>query len=279
MKWARSLRVLAAAVLVGTVPAGHGSAAAEDHANAGDETRAARALLDQALRNFNADRHEQVRFTNYRGDKKRFQRGMEIWVQRHEERYRVLGVFTEPEGIRGTAVLVLPRDPVDSEDEQVPSNQYFIYFPSLRRVKRVSGVQRADAFFGTYLSQGDVEPRLADDYRVLEMEERQLDGEPVYAVSVAPRFEAGYDRALFTIAVRDRALLGIDQYSVGSLVRSIRTRRNWLEEVKGHVLPQRIVVGDGKGRGTTEVVVSDRVVDPEIPEQLFSTSYLLRKGR
>ncbi len=234
-------------------------------------------LLERALENLNATRFERIRMTNYRGSRKGFEREMEVWRTREGGEYRVLGIFTRTEAIRGTSVLIIPPEEAGS-DERVPSNQYFVYVPALRRVKRVGGAQRADSFFGTAMSQGDVEPHPAEHFRVLAAREDGASDEPVRVLTVAPRFETGYDTAKVWIAVRDFAVLRVEQYREGreEPLRVMETQRDWLAQAGPYVLPLRTRVL--RGRSSTEFEFFDRSVDAEIPDSIFSTAHLLRRG-
>lgn len=233
-------------------------------------------VLERALANLNAERYERIRFTNYVGEEKGLERELELWVKQEGRRYKVYANFTAPQRVRGTGVLIIPpSDP--APQARVEPNQYFLYLPALRSVRRVSGAQRADPFFGTELSQGDVEPHPASDFRVLAMEEDRLDGEAVLLLTIEPRFEAGYDRAVFTVAARDGATLRIEQYREDrdEPRRRIVIEREWLESADGHVLPRRLVA-HGPAARRTEVEFVERQLDSGIPDRLFSVSTLTR---
>lgn len=236
-----------------------------------------RAVLERALANFNADRRERIHMVNHSGSRE-YRRELEVWMKRAGDGYRVLGTFQKPTDVRGTSFLVLPPSPTATDD--VGSNQYFVYLPALDRLRRISGAQRADSFFGTHLSQGDVEPHPAEHYRILSMDTSSRDGEPVFELELEPRFRAGYDHAVFTVAQADVAILGITQFRHGEEEpsREILVKREWLETVDDHVLPSRMVVRYGRGRGHTEVEFLDRKLMSDIPESYFSTSHLLRRG-
>lgn len=266
----RSVSALAATLLL-AVP----SAAAEVDATSPPTPHV---VLERALDNLNAERTERIRLTNHMG-KRTYAREIEVWVKRSDDGYQVLGTFKKPEEVRGTSFLVLPPDKGDGE--RVASNDYFVYLPAVDRLRRISGAQRGDSFFGTYLSQGDVEPHPADHYRILSMRSASFEGEPVFELKLTPRFDAGYDHVVFTVAKQDWAILKIAQFREGrpEPIREILAKREWFENIEAHVLPERMVVVDGRGRGRTEVEFFDRKLTSEIPQRYFSTSHLLRRGR
>ena len=162
----------------------------------------------------------------------------------------------------------------------MPSNDYFVYLPALSKVKRISGAQRGDSFFGTRLSQGDVEPHPAHHYRAHAVRESRHEGEAVYLLDAEPLFRAGYDRARLTIAQADWVILKAEQYRRGRErpIRTIETRREWIERLGDHSLPTRLVVVGPKQRLLTEVTFSDRQLVAEIPTSVFSLSHLRRRG-
>lgn len=237
-------------------------------------------LLAEALENLYPNGHERVQFVNYTGDRRGFQQEIQVSIKKSDGTYRVLGVFTSPPSVRGTAFLILPPTEPAAEDSRVPANDYFVYLPALGKVRRISGAQRADSFFGTLLSQGDVEPHPGTHYQVASMREAKLEGEPVYELDAKPLFEGGYDRVRFAIAQKDLAVLRVEQYREGDevAIRTMETRRAWVEEIDGYALPARVIVADGRRRRSTEVVFSDRRLKEDIPDTLFSVDQLIRKG-
>lgn len=236
-------------------------------------------VLEVGLANLNPVRYERMSLTNYRGTKRGFRRELEVWIDKEASRYKVYGDFASPELVRGTAFLIIPpKEP--GPGKRVLSNQYFVYLPASRIVRRISGAQRADPFFGTVLSQGDAEPHPATDYAPIKLERGKVDVEDVYEITVEPRFEAGYDRAIFAFAVQDFAIMKIEQYRDGrdQPIRTIVTKRSWLETIDGHVLPKRLVAEDGYSDRTTEIEYTERRLENDLPDAMFST-VSLQKGR
>lgn len=265
-----------ACLLLGQI-AGGMARAEPARASAADDPLAQQ-LLARALDNFNATRYERVRLTNRQGTRS-YEQDLEVWITHRDDGFRVLGRFVKPENVRGTSFLVLP--PAQDAGEEIPSQQYFVYLPALERVRRLSGAQRADSFFGTRFSQGDVEPHPPEHYRALGSKRALVDDEVVHEVDAVPLFESGYDRIRFRFAESDHALLRVSQFRDGdpAPIREIIGKREWQQRIGEHVLPSRLDVTDLGRRGTTEAVFYDRRLDPEVPDGWFSTSHLLRTGR
>jgi len=237
----------------------------------------AETVLENALANFYPDGYGRVRFTNYHGKTKAIERVLEVWIKMQS----VLGKFVQPQDIRGTAFLILPPPEKGSTSaDSVRDNQYFIYMPAYGRVRRISGAQRADPFFGTYLSQGDLEAHPASDFAIASMKDGELAGEAVYELSVTPRFDAGYERAVVIVAKQDYAPLRLEEYSKDSKtpIRVIEAGRAWMERLNGHVVPDKLIVSEGGTDSYTEVVFSDRNLNADLPKSMFTTDYLLRAG-
>lgn len=187
-------------------------------------------------------------------------------------RLHSLGRFTHPEHLRGTTVLNIERD--DRSDD------HFLYLRSLGRIRRVGNSQRSDAFMGTDLTYEDFERRRARDYRVVSDRTARVRGEEVRVLTTLPRFDAGYERLEFWIAVRDDAILETRTFKRGSPDpdRSVRMPRPSMVRIGGHSLPTRMTV-ENRARGTrTEVRIEDLVVDPGLDDTLF-TSAAIEVGR
>lgn len=241
-----------------------------------------RAVLARVLANSNPTRRERLALQNYHGERPGLRREIEVWIERSGDAFKILGTFVDTGENRGTGFLVLPpaESALAGEPTRIPANQFFVYLSTLRTVRRISGAQRADPFFGTHLSQGDVEPHPVGHFDALQLEEGHHDGDPVYVLTVRPLFEAGYELARLTVRRQDAATLRIEQFRDGSErpIRVFEIDPGQLERVNGHVLPRRFLVRDGRGRGRTEVTILDRSLHDDVPDSYFSTGKLLREG-
>lgn len=103
-----------------------------------------------------------------------------IRLRRSEDREEQVRLqFQFPPDLRDTALLL--HDHPDRDDDR------WLYLPTLRKVKRISGAQKYRNFLGTdftYDELGGREPE--EDIHTLEGEE-QLDGKPVYRIRSEPR--------------------------------------------------------------------------------------------
>ena len=92
---------------------------------------------------------------------------------------KTLVVFTDPEEIRGVALLSINRQGV--EDRQ------FLYTPATHRVRSVPAQERSARFIGSDFTYEDIAERVLDDftYRLLGSDET-IDGHKTYKVEATP---------------------------------------------------------------------------------------------
>ncbi len=263
----RKLATVGAAVLLLFATTARDGSSRDSEAPAAD-------LLDRAFRNrYEMDTAQRIDLTvrNRAGAERRHT--VEIATKRIDGRLHSLGRFIQPPDLRGTSILI-----IENEDR---SDDHFVYFPYMEKVRRIGSSQRADAFMGTDLTYEDFERRYADDYDVVGQRPETLDDEDVVLVSASPRYDSGYARAEFAIATSDFAILRIryfKQADADEPSRILRAPRARMSRIGGHTLPMWMEVSDLRRRTTTEVRVEHIDVNPVLPDELFSAvSLRLRK--
>jgi len=92
---------------------------------------------------------------------------------------KTLVVFTDPQEIRGVALLSINRQGV--------SDRQFLYTPATNRVRSVAAQDRSGRFIGSDFTYEDIAERVLDDfsYRLLGSDET-IDGHKTYKVEAAP---------------------------------------------------------------------------------------------
>ena len=235
---------------------------------------AAREILKRAFDNlydFDMTTTLTLRLHNKRGE--RSVRRAEIARKRIDGRLHAYGRFLDPPWMRGTAVLV-----IDNRDR---SDDHFLFLPDRGRVRRVTNVQRSDAFLGSDLWYEDLERRHPEDYEVASCRWDEFEGEAVFVVSAFPTTNSGYARVEFTIARSDHLLLKTSFYK-GRAERPFKTieapSRALVLEEDGHLIPVRLLVSNVQRGTQTEVRFERLEVNPEISDRLF-TSAALESGR
>lgn len=208
----------------------------------------------------------QLVIRNPSGEERR--RVVDIATKTIDGRLHSLGRFTEPDYLRGTAILV-----IENRDR---SDDHFVYLPSQKRIRRVSSAQRADAFLGTDFIYEDFERRYVDDYKVGQSGTTTIDGETAVVLAAEPRYDSAYRRVDFLIAVSDAAILEVRYYQgpKSEPIKILRAPRAQMRSFDGHVLPTWMEM-ENRFRKTVSEARFDRItVDPSIDDALFTTSAL-----
>lgn len=231
-------------------------------------------LLNRAFRNrYDVDTAQRIALTvrNRAGS----ERGhvVEIATKRIDGQLHSLGRFIQPPDLRGTSILII--------ENQDRSDDHFVYFPYLEKVRRIGSSQRADAFMGTDLTYEDLERRYARDYDIVKQSPETLDDEDVVLIFASPKYDSGYAIAEFAIATSDFAILRIRYFKESGAIKPskiLRAPRSGMSRIDGHTLPRWMEVTDLRRRTTTEVRVDHIDVNPVLPDELFTAvSLQLRK--
>jgi hypothetical protein len=260
----RTLIVIAAATMLAGTAA---RASADD-----SRPLEASAILERAFSNlYDCDLRANLRLTLRTSRGEESVRQAEIARKRIHGRLHSYGLFLEPSWMRGTAVLVL-----DHGEE----SDHFLFLPEQRRIRRVTSVQRTDAFLGSDLWYEDLESRNLGQYIVAGLSEKLVKGELAYEIRAFPKQPSRYQRVEFSVSRSDFLLLKSAFFRVDSDVpfRTIESERSSALVSEGHVLPTVLLV-DNRLRGTTTEARFERLeVNPELNDNLF-TAVALEAGR
>jgi hypothetical protein len=193
-------------------------------------------------------------------------RRMEVASKSIDGRLHTYAVFREPPHVRGLAFLGIEAKETGRSEER------FVYLPSLRKIRRVSGSQSDDAFLGTDLSYHDFERQRESNYDVVLGGRAQVGAEPAWVVVARPHDATGYERAEHTIAERDFALLATRYFKRGSTTayKQLTMDREHMSERGSCRVPTRIRVEDAQRGTSTVLVVSKLTLNAELPNDLFS---------
>jgi hypothetical protein len=274
--WLKSRTATVIALTVTAISGALGVSDTAGQVGAGDATgvEAAREILRRAFDNlydFDMTTTLTLSLHNKRGEQS--VRRAEIARKRIDGRLHAFARFVDPPWMRGTAVLVI--------DNQDRSDDHFLFLPDQGRVRRVTNVQRTDAFLGSDLWYEDLERRHAEDYEVASLRWDDFKGEAVFVVSAYPTTHSGYGRVEFIIARSDHLLVKTSFYK-GRAERPFKTieapSRAAVVEKDGHVIPVRLIVSNLQRGTRTEARFERLEVNPEISDHLF-TSTALESGR
>jgi hypothetical protein len=191
-----------------------------------------------------------------------------------------IGRLTEPATVRGMTVMIIETDDGDRDT--------FIYLPALKRGRRVSGAQRSDSFLGTELNFEDFERQRTGDFTLERLADEEVEGERCAVIRGVPRESAAYAKVDFLVAV-DGAILEYRYWKSGGPApyRTIHAPRDHMQLRNGHLLPTRFTVTNVIRDITTDAVIHEMDVAPEIDGRIFSIRTLeqerslpkIRRGR
>lgn len=202
-------------------------------------------------------------------------RRMEVASKAIRGRLHTYAVFREPPHVRGMAFLGIEAERAGRSDER------FVYLPSLRKIRRVSGSQSDDAFLGTDLSYQDFERQREARYDVSLVGSAAAGEEPTWIVAARPRDAAPYERIEHTISERDYAILETRYFKRDAerAYKHMSMERRRIVERGDCRVPTRIRIEDAE-RGTSTVLeVAALALDAELPDDLFSMVALETKRR
>lgn len=189
------------------------------------------------------------------------------------DRVHSVGRLEAPNHLRGMTILT-----IENLDR---GHDAFVYLPSLDRVRRISTAQRGDSFFGTDVTYEDLERRRVEEFRLDPLEVRENAGESAYFIRGHVDDNPTYAQIEFFVSQADGAILETRYYKRGrpEAFRIIVSPRDNMVATGGHVIPTRMLVENHTRGTTTEVLISELVVNPEIDDRVFSLAALERKRK
>ncbi len=224
-------------------------------------------------RMFNYPSVRTVTFRIHRAGGRVLERDFDIVYKRVDGRGHTLVRFTNPDYLRGSAMLIIER-PSGTSDT-------WLYRPSDRRARRVSTAQRADSFFGSDFTFEDLEHH---DWRSFELQRRpdQVEqGRLCYVIEATPRGASQYRRMTAWIEREHLSLLRIDffQGSGTSPAKTLTVDPAEIEVDDELVKPRRIWLRQNGRDQATEVLFGRIETDAEITERVFTLLRLEQSGR
>jgi hypothetical protein len=207
-----------------------------------------------------------IEIETHKGDDAALKRRMDVAMKSIGSRLHTYAIFREPQYVRGVAFLAIEPE-VSGESEE-----RFVYLPSMRKIRRVSGSQSDDAFLGTDLSYHDFERQRGASYQVDLGPDVQAGGEAAFVVTARPRKAASYAVVEHTIAAKDSAILETRYFKKDAPepYKKLWMERAGILEQGACRVPTRIRVED-RQRGTeTTLSINSVRLDAELSDDLFS---------
>jgi hypothetical protein len=140
----------------------------------------------------------------------------------------------------------------------------FVYYPSKRRVVRVS--LRNEAVYGTDFSFEDVVPREAGDFEYQRQADAEIDGVPVYVVELFPvEFTRSEYSRIRVFVDQKRAVVVRARYwdNAGVEIKELRASPNQIREFAGIFVPMQATMRNLLLDSSTTLVVNAIEVNPE----------------
>jgi hypothetical protein len=205
-----------------------------------------------------------------KGESSAQRRRMDVASKSINGRLHTYAVFREPPHVRGVAFLGIEAKSSGRSEER------FVYLPSLRKIRRVSGSQSDDAFLGTDLSYHDFERQREASFDVAIAGKTRIGADGAWIVTAKPHVPMGYEHVEHTIAERDYAILATRYFKRGAATayKRLEMDRARMIERGACRVPARILVKDAQ-RGTSTVLdVTALTLDAQLPDDLFSMTAL-----
>jgi hypothetical protein len=182
---------------------------------------------------------------------------------------RVMVRFTQPESVRNVGVLFL-------EQEGRP-NDYFLYQPELRRVRRLPEAVANDDVYGIDLEFLGFGVAQSEPTEIAAMKRETLDGRPAWKLTErALRENPRFDERVTWLDSQTYIPMRTEQYRLGKkrlVARTVETR-----PMGGIETPIRMEFENQAENRRVTLRVAEVDYEAAIPEEYFSTLALVRSS-
>lgn len=182
-----------------------------------------------------------------------------------------LSIFESPRDVRNTALLTETH--INSPDNQ------WLYLPKLKRVKRISMLNKTSAFMGSQFSYEDMTSFEVEKYDIRYVRDENLNNVPCYVVEMIPRDErSGYSRLIAYVEKKRFVAHRMDYYDPqNALIKSMQlldyklfADRFWRAT--------RLVMSSKTSSQSTTIIWQDYRFNTGLSENDFTTQALKRPG-
>ncbi|MDR1363484.1 MAG: outer membrane lipoprotein-sorting protein [Spirochaetaceae bacterium] len=181
---------------------------------------------------------------------------------------RMVVVFQSPANVAGTRFLTI--------DKTAGGSDRWIYLPSLAKVRRIAASESGGSFMGTDFSYDDMSAMNRsvdlDTYTILR--EEVLNGSSCYVIQSVPKDNAYQYSKTITWVDKDKSLIyKSEMYDRrGGLVKVMEISD--FKDVQGRLTAMCTKVSTQGAGSSTTIYIEIVKYDSEIPEGVFTTSYL-----
>jgi hypothetical protein len=176
----------------------------------------------------------------------------------------------EPEQFNKFAALLLHN--TDSADD------LFLYMPSVpnapvlgRRVRRLPATAAEGQVFLQRVSLGDMRPITYGELDYTLVEGEQVSGEQCWIIEGRPRhLGLSFDKIVLAISQKSGMALRSEFYQDGRLTRRVSIDPEDIGDFGDRKIPTRQTIEVPHMDGTTELTLKNIMLDPTLPDRLFS---------
>ena len=179
-------------------------------------------------------------------------------------------VVTEPESLKGVALLVT--------EQPGKANVEYVYYPALRRSRRLVGGGIFESFLGTEFTYADLGLVDVRDRSLELLAIKPRHGGKAYEIRETPKNRSYYSRVVDWVAVDTGLPLERDHYDVSNAL----WRKQVFEDVAtidGIPTPMRVRIDDLETGDWSEFKVTDLHYDIEVADELFDPEKLREIAR
>lgn len=128
--------------------------------------------------------------------------------------------YMSPVSVRGVAAL--------THEKHSATDDSWLYLPSSRRVRRISGANRTASFQGTEFTYEDLSTFVPSRYKWKFLKEESLKGVTMLKVEAIPTYKnSGYSKLQFLFNSKDWRAEKIDFYDKGGRLLKVLRFSNW----------------------------------------------------
>jgi outer membrane lipoprotein-sorting protein len=183
---------------------------------------------------------------------------------------RTVVVFQRPANVANTRFLTM--------ETGSPSNDQWIFLPSLGKVRRIAASEGSGSFVGTDLSYDDISSADRDpdlDTHTL-LREETFNGKICYVIESTPKDKSyQYSKMVQWIGKDDKVNYRVELFDKrGTHVKTLEILE--LKNIQGRLSPVKTRMSTLASGTNTTIDVEILKYDDPIPEQVFTTAFLER---
>lgn len=176
-------------------------------------------------------------------------------------------VFLLPADVKGTGYLAY------SYDDDSKSDDRWLYVPSLKKAKRISGSSSQDYFMGTDFTYDDMGDRKVDDYQHSLLGEEKIDSKDCWKIESVPVKKSMYSKYISWIDKESLLNIKAEFYDEqGTLLKVLTV--SGIEKKDGFWTSNKMEMNNLQKKHKTVIEISKHEFNKEIPDSYFRVNSL-----